>query len=118
MLTRPSTFLRDPAKHAAQAEAFFQRTGENHTQFNYLGEWHSHPRFAALPSDKDASSMRLLLADPAVGVNFVVLLIVRRGGSGLQVSATIYSAGNGSHAVRIYVEYTKALQWRKRVRQL
>ena len=42
-------FVRDPSSHAAQLDAFFARTGNDFTRFNYLGEWHSHPTFEPAP---------------------------------------------------------------------
>ena len=112
------TFVRDPAEHAAQVDAFFRRTCENHTRFNYLGEWHSHPHFAVLPSGEDARSMRALLADPAVGVNFAMLLIVRNAGRALEMSATVYASGHGEAAVHVYIEHARNVHLGKRVRQL
>ncbi len=72
-----STFERDPDEHRAQLAEFFARTGADYTRFNYLGEWHSHPSFEPLPSSKDMQTMRSIVGDPRVGVNFAVLIIVR-----------------------------------------
>ncbi|TIS72500.1 MAG: hypothetical protein E5W94_30735 [Mesorhizobium sp.] len=73
-------FERDPELHAHFLETFFKRTGENYKRYNYLGEWHSHPSFELLPSSDDVRTMRSIVDDPQVGVNFAVLLIVRRDG--------------------------------------
>ncbi len=73
----PVHFVRDPAEHQSQLNEFFQRTGADYTKFNYLGEWHSHPSFEPLPSVQDISTMQSIVEDPAVGVNFLVLLIPR-----------------------------------------
>jgi proteasome lid subunit RPN8/RPN11 len=43
-------FIRDPASHKTQLEKFFADTGADYSRFNYLGEWHSHPTFEAVPS--------------------------------------------------------------------
>jgi hypothetical protein len=56
---------------------FFADTGADYTRFNYLGEWHSHPTFEAVPSSTDVRTMQSLVSDPAVGVNFLVLLVAR-----------------------------------------
>lgn len=72
-----STFERDPEEHQAQLDEFFVLTGADYTRFNYLGEWHSHPSFEPLPSSKDMRTMRSIVGDPSVGVNFAVLIIVR-----------------------------------------
>jgi [CysO sulfur-carrier protein]-S-L-cysteine hydrolase len=69
-------FVRSPEAHAAALDAFFERTGNEYDRFNYLGEWHSHPRFAVTPSLRDASSM-IELVDGERGIDFAVLLIVR-----------------------------------------
>ena len=56
---------------------FFKRTGYNYKKFNYLGEWHSHPSFPLVPSQKDIQSMLEIVTDSDTGANFVVLLIVK-----------------------------------------
>ena len=56
---------------------FFKRTGYNYRKFNYLGEWHSHPSFPLVPSQKDIQSMLEIVTDSDIGANFAVLLIVR-----------------------------------------
>lgn len=73
-------FVRDPFSHAAQLEAFFARTGNDFTRFNYLGEWHSHPTFEPAPSSVDCLSMQSIVDNPDIGVNFLVLLVVKLAG--------------------------------------
>ena len=86
-------FIRYPKRHRAQLDVFFERTGRNYTRFNYLGEWHSHPSCPTTPSGPDVRTMRALACDPAVGSNFLVLLIVRLGSdASLESSATIFRA--------------------------
>ena len=58
-------------------QRFFTQTGYDFTRFNYLGEWHSHPTFALLPSSTDCKSMWEIVEDPNIGANFTVLMIVR-----------------------------------------
>lgn len=85
-------FERDPVYHADFLAKFFERTGEEYTRFNYLGEWHSHPSFEPIPSRDDVTTMQSIVDDPAVGVNFAVLLIVRKDPqSKLLLSATVFS---------------------------
>ena len=60
---------------------FFKRTGHNYRKFNYLGEWHSHPSFSPVPSQKDIQSMQEIILDPDTGANFVILLIVKLKGT-------------------------------------
>lgn len=69
-------FVRDPEQHAAFCNAFFARTGHQYTRFNYLGEWHSHPSFPALPSATDVAAMQAMVEDASQGLYFAVLLIV------------------------------------------
>ena len=70
-------FLRYPEAHAAQLASFFERKGRRYSKFNYLGEWHSHPNAMADASTRDIEEMAQIVEDPAVGIRFAVLLIVR-----------------------------------------
>ena len=113
-------FLRDPAAHQDQLQKFFERTGDDHTRFNYLGEWHSHPSFHPSPSLKDEATMSSLLASPEVGVNFLVLLIFRRRTMwGLDMSATLFQPGRESATVQVFVEAkTEPSTYRRRIRRI
>ena len=73
----PFGFVRCPEAHAAQLASFFEKTERKYTQFNYLGEWHSHPNVPASPSASDIAEMVRLVEDSEVDVSFAVLLIVR-----------------------------------------
>ncbi|MBD9477390.1 Mov34/MPN/PAD-1 family protein [Pseudoxanthomonas sp. PXM02] len=85
------TFERDPEQHRQFLADFYQRTGHDYARFNYLGEWHSHPTVAALPSYRDISSMQEIVSDPAVNAPFAVLMIARRRfWRGLELSATVF----------------------------
>lgn len=44
---------------------------------NYIGEWHSHPRFNLYPSDYDVKTMKGILDDPGYGVSFTLLIITK-----------------------------------------
>src|SRR5262245_2536321 len=46
-------FVRRPHEHKRALDRFFERTGGDYARFNYLGEWHSHPSFAPVPSGTD-----------------------------------------------------------------
>jgi [CysO sulfur-carrier protein]-S-L-cysteine hydrolase len=70
-------FVRDPGKAKAFLDEFFQRTGHDYLRLNYIGEWHSHPRFMPVSSGEDCTTMLELVHDPVVGVNFAVLIIAR-----------------------------------------
>lgn len=72
-----SCFVRDPSDHKTQLDEFFARTKGDYSRFNYLGEWHSHPSFEAVPSSTDMETMQSIVSDPAVGVNFLALMVVK-----------------------------------------
>lgn len=108
-----SHFERDPALHDEFLREFFKRTGESYERYNYLGEWHSHPSFDPYPSADDVRTMRSIVSDPDVGVNFAVLLIVRRTGpKKLKLSATAFSRSRPPEAAAVigddYIIDTKA----------
>lgn len=70
---------------------FFRSTNGEFTRFNYLGEWHSHPSYEAVPSGPDHETMRDIIEDPEVGANFVVLMIVKlNGAERMEGSVTVY----------------------------
>lgn len=69
-------FVRSSEAHVEALNAFFRETGDQYNRFNYLGEWHSHPRFPVTPSTQDVESM-VGLVNGERGIDFAVLLIVR-----------------------------------------
>ena len=69
-------FVRDPAFHNESLEAFFERTGRDYENYNYIGEWHSHPRLPILPSATDLESMENLVNGER-DIPFAILLVVR-----------------------------------------
>jgi hypothetical protein len=75
-------YARGVWRHRAGLRAFFRRTGDQFTRFNYLGEWHSRPSFSLEPSGTDVAAMRSIVDDPTVGATFAVLLIVRLSAEG------------------------------------
>jgi integrative and conjugative element protein (TIGR02256 family) len=98
-------FIRDVEHNRAFLDAFFAKTGRDYQRFNYLGEWHSHPLFTPLPSREDAATMRDLVEDSAVGVNFAILMIVSLGWrSTLKMSATAYRATEAPVAAEVVLE--------------
>ena len=86
-----ASFVRN-AKTALRAlTAFFHRSDDDFTRFNYLGEWHSHPSFSVNPSEVDHRSMLDIVTNPGVRANFVVLLIFKLDGKeDLEGSAHTY----------------------------
>ncbi len=77
-----ASFIRRIEDALGKLHAFFSSTGNRYSQFNYIGEWHSHPLFAPEPSQTDDTSMHQIVNDPSVGANFVALLIVKLDSSG------------------------------------
>ncbi|ELN2578344.1 Mov34/MPN/PAD-1 family protein [Enterobacter asburiae] len=94
-------FVRDSEAHSEALNAFFQRTDHQYDRFNYLGEWHSHPRFSVTPSSQDVSSM-IDLVEGERGIEFAVLLIVRLGWwRRLSLSCTLFCRNANPSAVNI-----------------
>lgn len=98
-------FVRDLELAKTFLEEFFERTGHDYQRLNYIGEWHSHPRFVPIPSGEDCTTMLELIEDPAVGVNFAVLIIARlRLVAGIQLSATLFRQGYQPKLVEVVIE--------------
>lgn len=72
-----SHFERDPIQHAEFIRRFHERMGNRPEQFNYLGEWHSHPSYPATPSSEDFSQMQKLVEDKEQASTFLALLVVK-----------------------------------------
>lgn len=97
-------FIRNPKDHQPELDAFFARTGNDYSRFNYLGEWHSHPSFAATPSAPDLATMLALVNDPTVGSNFLVLLIAKLSGKQVETTATLFTQTASPILVPLEVE--------------
>lgn len=69
-------FVRDPALHDGFLDAFFERTGRDYPNYNYIGEWHSHPNLPVTPSITDLGSMEDLVNGER-DIPFAALLVVR-----------------------------------------
>lgn len=70
-------FYRAGVQARRQTLSMHRRYGGPPEQFNYLGEWHSHPNAPAVPSARDEMTMTQLVAEQEGAVNFLVLLVVR-----------------------------------------
>ena len=91
-------FVRRIEDALGRLQAFFSSTDNQYARYNYIGEWHSHPMFAAEPSQTDDTSMHQIADDPKVGANFVVLLIVKLDSSGALVTGVhTYLPGGIKH---------------------
>ncbi len=86
-----SFFIRLVSDIVEPLKGFFKRTGYNYRKFNYLGEWHSHPSFASVPSQKDIQSMQEIVTDSDTGANFAVLIIMRlKDVQEIEATATVF----------------------------
>lgn len=98
-------FVRDAKHHEQELQAFFQRTGQDYSRFNYLGEWHTHPQFSVQPSFQDIRSMQDLV-DGSRGVDFSVLLIARlKWFMSIDCSASLFIKYEQLNDVSIIMEY-------------
>jgi len=100
-----ASFVRFLEQIVQPLAAFFKGTNHEYRRFNYLGEWHSHPSFALVPSRTDIASMREIVEDPKVGATFAVLLIVKRTPAGaLEAALTVFPAGRSHYSGEIALE--------------
>jgi proteasome lid subunit RPN8/RPN11 len=99
-----SHFVRDPELAKEFLEEFFTRAGHDYQRLNYIGEWHSHPGFVPIASGEDCTTMLELIHDPAVGVNFAVLIIARLRLMGIQLSATLFRQRCQPELVEVVIE--------------
>ncbi|MCY3722026.1 MAG: Mov34/MPN/PAD-1 family protein [Candidatus Poribacteria bacterium] len=84
-------FIRLVTDTVKPLKRFFKRTRYNYRKFNYLGEWHSHPSFSPVPSQKDIQSMQEIVNDPDTNANFVILLIVKiKKAQEIEATATVF----------------------------
>ena len=70
-------FVRVIAAAVRPLRRFFVETDYHCSEYNYLGEWHSHPSFSLEPSGRDEQSMQGIVEDPTVGARFAVLLLAK-----------------------------------------
>jgi proteasome lid subunit RPN8/RPN11 len=74
-----ANFEREPIQHRKFISRFHDRVGHKPDQYNYLGEWHSHPSYPATPSEMDLLQMQELVEDHEQQSSFLVLMIVKLG---------------------------------------
>lgn len=104
---RPGTFTRfvvDLLQAARDAIRFFDRTAHRYSRFNYLGEWHSHPRFAIQPSQDDVDTMRGLVGDANFRGHFAVLMIVRLDRESPTMGAWLFDPRGAEMRINLEVE--------------
>ena len=83
-------FLRLVPDFISSLRGFFAAHKNDYKRFNYLGEWHSHPSFAPVPSFQDSRSMREIIDDPETGAHFAALLIIKMENNRIAGTVTIF----------------------------
>lgn len=96
-------FVRSVEDLQAALEDFFERTESDFGRFNYLGEWHSHPNHAPIPSREDVASM-ISLVEGERDIPFALLLVVRRTWRSIIMSASLFERGHPPLPVPIHAE--------------
>ena len=88
-----SSFCREGTQARSDILAFHRQYGDRPQQFNYFGEWHSHPDAPLFPSPRDHATMIQLLADQAGAIDFLVLMLTRLSREdALEIGALAYLA--------------------------
>jgi len=104
-----SSFVRMPEAVDAALQQFYERHDFDYSRFNYLGEWHSHPSFALIPSRTDERTMLSIVKDPDSHAKFAVLMLVRLNAEEqLSLAGTFYHRGNRGQHVTLEVEAVDA----------
>lgn len=80
-----ASFVREPFKSMKTLVRMFNRK-----KHNYIGEWHSHPKFSLYPSSYDVKTMKGILNDPSYGVNFVILVIAKLNNNQPDIGAFLF----------------------------
>jgi proteasome lid subunit RPN8/RPN11 len=104
-----ASFVRAPGPHRRFMRRFFERTGHRYERFNYLGEWHSHPSFAAVPSPTDFRQMQRLIEERGQTSPFLALVVVKLSRAGeLEASGHAFRRGHPPLAVPVSAEQESA----------
>lgn len=101
-LESPERFRRDGPYSQIRLEQLMRLHGEGTT---YLGEWHSHPNLAALPSPTDVAALTEISVDPDYRTDSPLMLIVALAApeAGPTIGASIYLAGRTGYRVPLTV---------------
>lgn len=94
-------FVRNLKWSLKRLNHFFYKYKNEYQKFNYLGEWHSHPQFALMPSYQDNKTMEDLINDSSVGANFLVLMIIKLENEELKAKAWVYFPNKKRHDCQI-----------------
>lgn len=94
-------FVRNTMLHDGVLNDFFERTGRDYSNFNYIGEWHSHPNLPVVPSVTDLTSMENLVNGER-DIPIAALLVVRSDDpSEFTATATFHQRATQPVPVRI-----------------
>lgn len=85
-----ASFFVDLFQATRDAARFFEATDHQYRRYNYIGEWHSHPRFAVEPSAVDVATMEKLVSDPDFRGHFAILMITRLSGAKVDFGAWLF----------------------------
>ena len=100
------SFRRKPREAKRSLKKLSEAYDNDHTRFNYFGEWHSHPNAPAIPSRRDCVTMQGMLEDKKSDANFLVLIIVRINALGtLELSATTFLAFGHIFECNVHIEH-------------
>lgn len=80
-----ASFVREPMKSLRKLNEAFKK--KNH---NYIGEWHSHPRFRLYPSRGDFNTMKRIVSDPDYDVDFSLLIISKLKNGNLEMAGFLF----------------------------
>jgi [CysO sulfur-carrier protein]-S-L-cysteine hydrolase len=101
-------FVRDPVFHNTFLDQFFDKTGHDYENYNYIGEWHSHPHLPILPSLTDLESMQDLVNGER-NIPFAILLIIRSD-TPTEFVATATFHQRGAHPVPVCIKARNSRQ--------
>lgn len=92
----PVFFLRDLSHAQRLAAREFEVSGSV-----WIGDWHTHPRSALVPSSRDLATYADLLADPELAFSVFLALIVGPGPHGWEQPRMAGWACQDGHAARV-----------------
>lgn len=105
---RAVSFRRKGSDARRALNQYSKAHGHDHSRFNYLGEWHSHPGAPVAPSSVDIVTMENLVTHPKTVANFLVLVIVRLSGQRrFEISANAFLKSGHVLACDIEIETTE-----------
>jgi integrative and conjugative element protein (TIGR02256 family) len=106
-----ASFIREPTKSLKRLNEAFKKK-----KHNYLGEWHSHPRFRLYPSRGDFKTLKRIILDPDYGVDFSLLIISKLNNGKLLMAGFLFHRMIGSF-VEASIKYNgeEVLKPKKRI---